>query len=130
MSTFSAAASMNRLVSFDMSSSLSAAAAPKSTRPIVPASSRMRMFAGCGSAWMNPWRKIIVIHVSATRYARSRRSSSDSGSVSTSASCVPSIHSSVSTRAREYCQYTFGMCTFRLPAKLRWNVCAWRPSSR
>ena len=88
------------------------------------------MFAGCGSPWTKPWRKIIVIHVSATRYARSRRSSSDSGSVSTSSSCVPSIHSSVSTRARVYCQYTFGTWTLRSPAKLRWNVCALRPSSR
>ena len=47
------------------------------------------MFAGCGSPWKKPCRKIISIHVSAIRYARSRRSSSENGSVSTSASCVP-----------------------------------------
>ena len=33
------------------------------------------MFAGCGSEWKKPWRKTIVIHVSAIRYATSRRSS-------------------------------------------------------
>ncbi len=121
---------MNSRVSFVMSSSLSLPAEPKSTSPIAPASSSTSTFAGCGSAWKNPWRKIIVIHVSVTRYARSRRSSSDMPSVSTSASCVPSSHSSVSTRARVYVQYTFGTWTCGSPAKLRWNVCALRPSSR
>ena len=34
------------------------------------------MFAGCGSPWKKPWRKIIVIHASAIRYASRRRCSS------------------------------------------------------
>ena len=34
-----------------------------------------RMFAGCGSPWKKPWRKIIVSHVSAMTYARRRRCS-------------------------------------------------------
>ena len=79
------------------------------------------MFAGCGSPWKKPWRKIIVIHVSVTRYASARRSSTVSSSVSTSASWTPSSHSSVSTRARVYDQKTRGTRTCGSPAKLRWK---------
>ena len=63
---FSFAASMKSRVSRDMSWSVSLPARPKSTRPIRSGEST-RMFAGCGSAWKKPCRKIIVIHVSATR---------------------------------------------------------------
>ena len=62
-----AAASMKRPVSFDMSSSVSVPTAPKSTRPTVPASGGRRMFAGCGSPWKKPCRKIIVIQASVIR---------------------------------------------------------------
>jgi hypothetical protein len=55
----------------------------------------------CGSPWKKPCLKIMVIHASVTRYARSRRSSSVYASKSRSASCTPSISSSVSTRCRE-----------------------------
>ena len=64
---FSFAASMKRPVSFDMSSSVSFPTAPKSTRPIAPACVGKRMFAGCGSPWKKPCRKIIVIHASVIR---------------------------------------------------------------
>ncbi len=100
---FSDAASMNRRVSFDMSSSVSFPERPKSTRPIRSGDSTM-MFAGCGSAWKNPCRKIIVIHVSAIRYASRRRWSSDQLSTSMSASWTPSRYSRVSTRERVYDQ--------------------------
>ena len=60
-----------------MSSSVSLPTRPKSTRPIRPPSST-RMFAGCGSAWKKPCRKIIAIQVSVIRYASSRRSSAAS----------------------------------------------------
>ena len=73
---FSFAASMKRPVSFVMSSSVSVPTAPKSTRPTAPACVGRRMFAGCGSPWKKPCRKIIVIHASVIRYASSRRSSS------------------------------------------------------
>ncbi len=58
------------------------------------------MFAGCGSPWKKPWRKIIVIQVSAIRYASRRRWSIVQLSRSRSASCTPSRYSSVSTRGR------------------------------
>ena len=63
---FSDAASMKSRVSFDMSSSVSLPVSPKSTSPI-RSGERTRMFAGCGSPWKNPLRKIIVIHVSVIR---------------------------------------------------------------
>jgi len=63
----SAAASMKSRVSFDMSSSVSFPTWPKSTSPMCSASPITKMFAGCGSPWKKPWRKIIVIHVSAIR---------------------------------------------------------------
>ncbi len=63
---FSFAASMKSRVSRDMSRSVSFPASPKSTSPIRSGEST-RMFAGCGSPWKNPCRKIIVIHVSAIR---------------------------------------------------------------
>ena len=63
---FSDAASMNSRVSFDMSSSVSFPVRPKSTRPIRSGEST-RMLAGCGSPWKKPWRKIIVIQLSAIR---------------------------------------------------------------
>jgi hypothetical protein len=66
-SRFSFAASMKSPVSFDMSSSVSVPTAPKSTRPIAPACVGRRMFAGCGSPWKKPCRKIIVIHASVIR---------------------------------------------------------------
>ena len=47
------------------------------------------MFAGCGSPWKNPCRKIIVIQVSVIRYARRRRSSISHASSGRSASCDP-----------------------------------------
>ena len=46
------------------------------------------MFAGCGSPWKNPWRKIIVIQVSAIRYASRRRSSIAHASSGRSASWI------------------------------------------
>ena len=58
------------------------------------------MFAGWGSPWKKPWRKIIVIQVSVSTSARRFLSSTLYSSVSTSASCVPSMYSSVSTRGR------------------------------
>ena len=54
---------MKSRVSFDMSSSVSLPVSPKSTSPIRSGEST-RMFAGCGSPWKNPCRKIIVIHAS------------------------------------------------------------------
>ncbi len=101
---------MKSRVSFDMSSSVSFPDSPKSTRPIRSGDSTM-MFAGCGSPWKKPCRKIIVIHVSAIRYASRRRWSSVQFSTSMSASCTPSRYSSVRTRERVYDQYTFGTAT-------------------
>ena len=86
---FSCTASMKSRVSFELSASVSRPATPKSTRPIWPDRSRTRMFAGCGSAWKNPCRKIIVIHASAITYASRRRSSGDQCSWSRSASWIP-----------------------------------------
>ena len=63
---FSDAASMNSRVSFVMSSSVSFPVRPKSTSPM-RSGDRTRMLAGWGSAWKNPLRKIIVIHVSVIR---------------------------------------------------------------
>ena len=40
--------------------------APKSTSPISPSGSTST-FAGCGSPWKKPWRKIIAIHASVIR---------------------------------------------------------------
>ena len=57
---------MNSRVSFDMSSSVSFPARPKSTSPIRSGLSTST-FAGCGSPWKKPCRKIIVIHASVTR---------------------------------------------------------------
>src|SRR6476620_9637159 len=57
-----------------MSASLSEPVMPKSTRPRRPSWSTM-MFAGCGSPWNTPWRKIISSHASAIRIASRRRSS-------------------------------------------------------
>ena len=71
---------------------------PKSTSPIARPPSRTSMFAGCGSPWKIPWRKIIAIHVSATSRASSARSSWARPSSPTSASVTPSRCSSVSTR--------------------------------
>ena len=63
---FSVAASTKSRVSFAKSSSESFPAWPKSTNPSSPVS-RTKMFAGCGSEWKKPWRKTIVIQVSAIR---------------------------------------------------------------
>ena len=116
---------MKSRVSFDMSSSVSLPVSPKSTSPIRSGEST-RMFAGCGSPWKNPWRKIIVIHVSVTRYASRRRWSSVHCSTSMSASCTPSRYSSVSTRDRVYVQYTCGTATCGCPAKFLWKPSAFR----
>ena len=90
---------MKSAVSFDMSSSVSLPACPKSTSPIRSGWPSMRMFAGCGSPWKIPWRKTIVIQVSAIVYASRRRSSSESSPGCSSEIFVPSRNSSVSTRA-------------------------------
>ena len=86
------------------------------------------MFAGCGSEWKNPCRKTIVIHVSAIRYAMSRRSSGSIASRSSSETFVPCRNSSVRTRAVEYVRMTRGTTTRGSPAKLRWNASAFRAS--
>ena len=65
-SMFSCAASMKSRVSFERSLSVSFPASPKSTSAMRSGEST-RMFAGCGSPWKNPCRKIIVIHASVVR---------------------------------------------------------------
>src|SRR6266487_3267024 len=66
----SLAASMKSPVNLDISSSVSLPTWPKSTSPTAAPPSITKMFAGCGSPWKNPWRKIIVIKVSTLRLAQ------------------------------------------------------------
>ena len=61
---------------------------PKSTSPSRPSGST-KMFAGCGSPWKTPWRKIISSHVSASSIASRRRSSIGSDTRSSSPSFGP-----------------------------------------
>ncbi len=76
------------------------------------------MFAGCGSPWKKAWRKIIVIHASVSRYARSRRSSSVHDSRSRSRTCVPSRRSSVRSRPVVYRHHTRGTATRSSPREV------------
>ena len=76
------------------------------------------MFAGCGSPWKKPWRKIIVIQVSAIRYASRRRCSSDQVVEVEVAELDP-----LEVLEREHArprvrQYTRGTATCGWPAKL------------
>ena len=88
------------------------------------------MFAGCGSPWNTPWRKIISSQASAIRIASRRRSSIGVASRSRSPSWTPSSRSSVSTRSLEYVPYTRGMATRGSSAKLRRKISALRASMR
>ena len=65
--------------------------------------SRTRMFAGCGSAWKKPWRKIIVIQRLGDHGRRAGGAPSIvySVEVEVARAAMPSSRSSVSTRALE-----------------------------